>query len=263
MSDKYNTQYDGINKFIKSVIGMKQQNHNKYRKKKRRKRYQFKKGFVKTIERRTIRQIILLSKKDAVEFYSSVMPLNNTDKLFLSSNNFYDSLLNRGIYLNEVHFPEAYFNTAILLLTMIQLTNTNSIRDGLIYPALFCFRHYLELIMKDTLNYYNGYSKVVAEDVAHREHRLYQLWNSLSAYIEEGMEKKIMERLISELHNIDPKGELFRYPYELSEDDCKLLPNIALSGLLEVENLKNVMLKMYQFMDGINSLAYERERRKK
>lgn len=225
------------------------------------KRYQLKRKFVKSIERQTVRKLMLLSKKEASDLLYNLPPLKKSDIFLEESKNLNNSFLNRGIYLNEAHFPEAYINTALILLQMIIITNSNGIRDGLIYPALFSFRHFLELTMKDSLNHFtNSYSSQVAKEVLDRDHSLKHLWKSLLPYIGSGEEVDIMQKLIYEVNNIDPTSETFRYPYEIDENGLKRLPHINQTRLNDVVKLKGVMLKMYRFLDGINFLAHERGR---
>lgn len=209
--------------------------------------------FIRFIERRTIRRLVLLSKKEAADYLLGIPPLKRNDRLLEPSENLKDSCINRGIPLNECHIPDAYMNAAFLLLTMIEMTNTNSIRDGLIFPAFFSFRHYLELTMKDSLNRFE-YGKI-DELVIQREHNLCKLWTKLSSYIEDGEEKTIIQNLLFEMNRIDINGELFRYPYEIGENRDKLLNSLP-SGLYNIKHLKTTMLKIYRFMDGINSLAH-------
>ena len=223
---------------------------------KKKKRHQFKKKFIKAIERRTVRKLLFLSRKEASDQLWNLPPLKKSDKFLEGSHNLNDSFLNRGISINEAHFSEAYMNTAIILLHMILLTNSNGIRDDLIYPALFSFRHYLELTIKDSLNHFMR-SETVVPDVQAREHNLKNLWKALLPYIGEGEEIEIMQKLIYEINNIDSTSETFRYPYEVDEYGNKRLPHIDQTRLNDVIKLKRVMLKMYRFMDGINSLAYE------
>ena len=125
--------------------------------------------------------------------------------------------------------------------------------DGLIFPAFFSFRHYLELTMKDSLNRFEHCD--MDDLVIQREHNLCKLWTKLSKYIEEGEEKQIIHNLLFEMNRIDINGELFRYPYEVGKNGDKL-PNSLSSGLYNVKHLKTIMLKIYRFLDGINSLAY-------
>ncbi len=222
-------------------------------KQRRKKRFQIKKKAIKSIEARTIRKIVFLSKKDAQDFLWGIPPLSKGDRLLKPSDNLYDTCINRGMSFNESHFPDAYMNTAFLLLTLMELTNTNGIRDGLIYPAFYSFRHYLELIMKDSLNRFGkgGLDK----NVIQREHNLCKLWTELSTHFEEGEDKEIIHNLLQELNRIDKNGELFRYPYEIGADWRKVTSSLP-SGLFEIKRLKTTMLKIYRFMDGINSLAH-------
>ena len=223
--------------------------------KKKKKRSYFKKKYTRFVERRTIRKLMFLSRNEASNMLWNLPPLKQADKFLEESYNLNDSFLNRGISINEIHLPEAYMNTAIILLNMIQMTNSNGIRDGLIYPALFSFRHYLELTMKDSLNRFSNTGEL-DPFVIRREHNLVSLWNSLSPYIEEDESKSNMSKLINEVNMIDPTSERFRYPYEISRVGNKLLPNIQQRRLNNMNKLKQVMLKMYSFMDGINSLSY-------
>lgn len=218
---------------------------------KKRKRYQFKKQFVKSIERRTVRKLLFVARNDVSDVLCNLPPLKKSDKFLEGSNNLNDSFLNRSISTNETLIPEAYMNAAIILLQIVIMTNSNGIRDGIIYPALFSFRHYLELTMKDSLNHFSQSSKLVKE-VCDREHNLKNLWKSLLPYIGSGEDVDIMQKLIYEVNNIDPTSETFRYPYEIDEKGYRELPNIDQTRLNDVIRLKRVMLKMYQFMDGIN-----------
>lgn len=222
---------------------------------KKRKRYQFKKKLVKTIERRVFRQLIMLSKMDTPEEFWKIGALKKSDRFFKDSENLNDTCINRGTTINETHFPDSYFYTSMLLITMILLTNSNSIRDGLIYPALFSYRHYLELILKETLNLFEC-SGHLSDEVINREHSLAKLWNKLSIHIDEGEDKDIVRNLVFELNRIDPNGELFRYPYEIGKEGYKLTSSLP-SGLFEIRNFKETMIKVYRFLDGINTLAYE------
>ena len=224
---------------------------------KKRKRYQFKKKFIKTIERRVVRQLIMLSKKDTLEEFWKIGALKKSDRFFKDSENLNDTFINRGTIINEAHFPDSYFYTSMLLITMMQITNSNSIRDGLIYPALFSYRHYLELTLKETLNLFEN-SGHLSEEVILREHSIQKLWNKIKSFplVDDGPEIEIVQNLLFEFNRIDPNGELFRYPYEIGKDGYKLTSSLP-SGLFEIRTLKETMIKVYHFLDGINTLAYE------
>jgi hypothetical protein len=222
---------------------------------KKRKCYQFKKNFIRSIEKRTVRRLILLSRQDVSDCILNLPPLKKSDKFLEMSKNLNDSFLNRSVPVNEIHFPDAYMNAAIMMLQVIIMTNSNGIRDGLIYPALFSFRHYLELTMKDSLNYYSQNNQL-SEDVINREHNLKVLWKSLLPYVRKGEDVDVMQKLIYEVNNVDPTSEVFRYPYEIDENGRKRTPHIDQTRLNDIVKLKKVILKMYRFLDGINWLAH-------
>lgn len=224
---------------------------NKYRKKKR---FQFKKSFIKMIERRTIRRLLFLSRNDIDAYLPRIASLKKNDKFLVKSDNLNDSFLNRSLIVNEANMPLAYMNAAIILLTMIQYSNSNGIKDGLIYPALFSFRHYLELVMKDSIKQYrNG---VPADCAIKREHNLMVIWNEFQSYIEKGEDKEIMEKLINEVNMIDPTSEIFRYPYLIDTEGYLSMPDVKQTRLNNIKSLKTIMLKMYRFLDGENSLSF-------
>ena len=114
----------------------------------------------------------------------------------------------------------------------------------------------MELTLKDTLIRFSKASTVVKE-VLEREHNLKKLWKSLLPYIEDDDDVRIMQKLVYEVNNIDPTSETFRYPYEVDEYGNKRLPHIDQTRLNDVFKLKRVMLKMYRFLDGVNSLSYD------
>ena len=82
----------------------------------KKKRYQFKKTFIKSIERRTIDKMIALTNKDYLLECLNVEPLREGDKLFVESEDMSDSFLNRSKSNNEIVMPNAYINTALWLL---------------------------------------------------------------------------------------------------------------------------------------------------
>jgi hypothetical protein len=225
--------------------------------KKRKKRYQFKRQFIKTIKRQSLEKMIALTKKDYLSECIYVEPLKEGDKLFIESDDMSDSFLNRSRANNEIVMPEAYINTALWLLDLIKLSNNNLVKDGYIFPALYCFRHYLELIMKDSIHYFKvnrgeissnelGYSK--------NEHRLLCLWDSLKDYMQNDNIKESVYKLLEELDKLDKGSTTFRYPYkhnkkeEINEYDFP-------ATMININELKKRMMQLYCFFEGINSMS--------
>ena len=227
----------------------------------RKKRYQFKKKFVKTIERRIVRKLMQLAKKDISDIICNLPKLSLNDKLFVESDNLNNSCLNRNKNIRDIHLAESYFCTAILLLDLIKMSKCNSIKDGYIYPALFAFRHSLELIMKDTLNILVGKNNV-ADVVKNKVHNLETIWNVFKNKAPYDETTIVIDNLIKELSNTDPNSFNFRYSYDIKGNpiDISLNNEFVMDDdirkkktfIIDNENLKMIMLKMYDYFDRIN-----------
>lgn len=227
--------------------------------KKRKKRYQLKKQFIKTIKRQSLEKIIALTKKDYLSECIYVEPLKKGDKLFIESDDMSDSFLNRSKANNEIVMPEAYINTALWLLDLIKLSDSNLVKDGYIFPALYCFRHYLELIMKDSIHYFKvNRGEILSDELGYskNEHRLIYLWDSLKDYIQSDNMKESVYKLLEELDKLDKGSTTFRYPYkhnkkgEINEYDFP-------ATMINVNELKKRMMQLYCFFEGINHLSRE------
>ena len=234
---------------------------------KRRKKYQIKKKFVSSIERRTIRKMMLLSKKEISDFITNTPPLSMEDKLFVQSSNPRNSCLNRSTYVREHHLSDSYFCNALFLLDIIHESDSNAVRDGYIYPALFSFRHYLELTMKDTLNQKEGEGKV-AKVVTDKVHTLLGIWNAYKGIVPHNEECNIIEALINEISDVDPYSLNFRYTYDVRGNKIRIVIKNAEKDseknrdleneedlmsttpiIIDNENFKSVMLKMYDYFE--------------
>lgn len=168
-----------------------------------------------------------------------LQPLTKDDKLFKQSFNTTDSFI-RSKRNNYLFFHKGYMDTAILLLDQVEMSNNNLERDSYIIPAIYCFRHYIELTIKDSIYHFSN-KKIGG-------HSLLELWEKLYPCIECNEEVVIIDKLIKELDSYDKNGTAFRYDYNLKGKDNSL----KYSDLVDVNNLRTVMLQMYRFFDGIN-----------
>jgi len=92
-------------------------------------------------------------------------------------------------------------------------------QDLLVYPFAFCWRHHLELELKCLMRAAAGslgrsLSKAAQDDMA--RYGLKQLWARCRPLLEEVDPRSTAdlghaERLLLELHEVDPSGEAFRY----------------------------------------------------
>jgi len=137
--------------------------------------------------------------------------------------------------------------------------------DSFIYPILFTFRHYLEVIIKDTTRYHRMIRREVYSDQVgfKNDHSLSKLWNELRPYLEatyrdsEDLEDKLtaIEKLLAEFDDKDKGSYSFRYPFESSRSiDADIqfaLPHIS----LDLKNLQMIFQKLSYYFDSINEHA--------
>lgn len=137
--------------------------------------------------------------------------------------------------------------------------------DSLIYPLLFSYRHYLEIVMKDTLRYHRLIKQETFFDQVgfKNEHSLIKIWTELKPYLEhiyvnaENLNEKFsaVEKLLNEIDEKDKGSYSFRYPFDSSRNlDTPIqfsLPHIA----IDLGNLKAVFQKLSYYFDSINEHA--------
>lgn len=225
---------------------------------KRKKRNQFKKQYIKCIENKCMQRMIAFTKRDYLSECLYVEPLKEGDKLFIESDDMSDSFLNRSKANNETVMPKAYINTALWLLDLIKLSDSNLVKDGYIFPALYCFRHYLELIMKDSIHYFKVNRRLISDDELgydNCEHCLFNLWNSLRNFIDgESPQLRSVCKLIKELDELDKSSTTFRYSYN-HNNKGKIIEYDFPTTMINVNELKKRVMQLYCFFEGINHLS--------
>ncbi|MGB2985391.1 MAG: hypothetical protein WBE26_05860, partial [Phycisphaerae bacterium] len=106
-----------------------------------------------------------------------------------------------------------------------------------LYPTLYCFRHYVELSIKSLIGLYAGLEDDLVKPDLHKRHGLTKLWNEARALIEkaEGDEGKddgtlnSVERCLNELNEVDCNSQLFRYPSDPNGESFEhRLPRVCL-----------------------------------
>ena len=223
---------------------------------KRKKKYQFKKQFIKSIERGCMQKMIALTKKDYLSECLYIEPLKDGDRLFVESEDISDSFLNRSKKNNEIVMPEAYINTALWLLDLITLSDNNFVKNGYIFPALYCFRHYLEFIMKDSIHYFKLNRREISSDelgYSDKEHGLFNLWNSLRNFLDDNNQVKRICKIIKEMDDIDKSSTAFRYAF--NHNNGRIVEYDYPATMIDVSELKKRVLQLYNFFEGINHLS--------
>ncbi len=181
------------------------------------------------------------------------------------------SSINRNKDLNnDINFMfiiEGYKNSSLELINSLIKSEKKCWLelDTKIYPILFLFRQYLELIIKQTIRI----EKIIRDQIEVDEvgfeatHSLQNLWNELKPIIEsqyETYENKeelleyilLVENLVLELHNCDNGSFAFRYPFKNPRITNGKVENNLEEFTIDIVNLKNLMEKIIVYFEGIN-----------
>ena len=205
-----------------------------------------------------INELLLLTKKDIDGLADNLPLITNQDRLFADSDNIEDAMLNTMNSGNDILVPNGYIGVSVLLLILIRFSQSNLVKDSYIYPALFCFRHYLEIIMKNTiLRYRNGEMIPFEGESSFKTHDLEELWTKLIKHIQVDEDVDNIGRIIRELNEVDNDSTTFRYDYHLNRI-VRNKDNKQINELLDLDVLRLRVLQLYRFFDGIDddSRAY-------
>lgn len=219
--------------------------------------------------RNTARSFSIQSNmKDPIEIFGTIDSseydiLQKGDKLFKMPSNYCElSVVNRNNELNDFLIPKGYYETAIDGLKKIRETQNNSVKDSLIYPVLYNFRHYLEITMKDTIrNFKISKKEISPEQVGYiGGHSLLDIWKKLKPYLplneEQTDECKTFEELINEINEIDNQSFSFRYSYKRPNEENDARESILNNCIdIDVENLERVIKRMHFYLERISNYA--------
>ena len=140
------------------------------------------------------------------------------------------------------------FQTGALSLLDSSLINKD-LRDDIIYPAIFLIRQYIELRLKELIQYLN-YIKERSYDFK-SGHDIEILWDNFkekySSIIESLEEERtqIVSDLINEIVSVDPNSEAFRYPIDKHGNKTQKLEYVNLA------QLKETFVRLCFYFDGL------------
>jgi hypothetical protein len=126
-----------------------------------------------------------------------------------------------------------------------------TIREFMIYPILYCYRHSLELAMKWVIWMYGRPAGVYSGD--YRDHDLWKLWTGCKKVIlhfrsdGESETLRAVEQIIRDFHDWDKSSIAFRY----SDDKNSLIPKLP-DLTIDLDNIKNVMQAVANFFTGVD-----------
>ena len=121
--------------------------------------------------------------------------------------------------------------------------------DLLIYPAAFSFRHGIELYLKHMVHLFDDIAKSGGYT---KTHTLQDNWSAferqaLASKHEafDQLELSIVKDIIDDFCNIDPTGQVFRYP-----EDIKGNQHLIGLGVINVEVLEDGMRVLHELFEG-------------
>lgn len=199
------------------------------------------------------RDFYLLSKTDIDKNAMYVHPVYEKDYLFIQQND--DSLSNNCMMsCDDIYFQKGYASATIILLKIIRLSTNNLIRRSYINPAMFCFRQYLELSIKDSLLRFRDFrTKAKPGEPSLKQHDIKKLWDDLKQYIQyEDVEIENITRLINEFVDVDKDATMFRYNASLNK---ALFYQDVRKPLIDIDDIIIRFLQLYRYLEGINELS--------
>lgn len=136
------------------------------------------------------------------------------------------------------------------------VVNHRASQDTLVYPILFSYRHYIELVIKDTLR-----MAIRLQDVADQpmgNHNIENLWGELHKLLlvifpdEMVNELKDVFRLVGEFYKVDARSFSFRYPVDKAGNPS--LPGIT---HINLRNVRDVVNNIATILTGVNAQLYD------
>lgn len=150
-------------------------------------------------------------------------------------------------------YIEGYKRGGDVILKNAICDSSNLVLDTSIFPAVFCYRQYIELTLKYIilLGEYNSTGSCQFP----KGHNLSFLWGRCKKILDwynEGKNQEyldVIEEYILDFNSMDPNSENFRYPV----DNCGQIIHNTVKRI-DLVNLMDRMEEMYNFFDGCQSM---------
>lgn len=147
-------------------------------------------------------------------------------------------------------YADGYRNSADALVGVVTTAGRN--QDTFVYPIVFLYRQYLELMLKDLIRQCRSLQDTPGS--LRLVHRIDQLWAECRGFLaqispgEAEGELEQVGRLILEFHAHDPASTAFRYPE--TKEGQPSLPDLK---RVDLGNLMTVMAKIHNLLDAASS----------
>ncbi len=156
-------------------------------------------------------------------------------------------------------YRQGYLKAVILLVDHLEkeaLATDFWSKASVIYPIMYLYRHHIEISIKDIVALARSFTWVGAANPKRLGHSLVDLWKEFLGYVEmlQGKEAAcqidaLHGAVIGKLHAIDPSGDRFRYPVNLS-GEAQFQMNMEVDILDIKENAS-------RFHDSISELDHD------
>lgn len=202
-------------------------------------------------KKRLFYKMVMFSRHDIGSLANRVPALTIEDHFFETKEGGNCSYFSSEDYDNNVLMTRGFANSSLFFLKVLSSSDSKYLKACYIAPCLYCFRHYVELTLKDTLWHYSrcGYNINIAE--LNDEHNLSALWDKLVPLTGRKDERtRNIGRLLHEISDVDKSGTTFRYSYHFSKNNR--IQNSQINMRIENKVLYTRMLQIYGFLEGLN-----------
>lgn len=173
-----------------------------------------------------------------------------------------DSLFSSNLKLPTYSFPigEDCWSTYALSyrqaaeIVVGELQSSRVVMSSTLLPALFLFRHYIEIRLKELVVLCG---KILGEEQSiSSHHKLYPSWGRLKGLARridnqfQGEEVEVVEKCIKELSELDERGDVFRYPVDTQGNT-----NLNRTSI-PIENFAKTMEAIANYLDGATDYYY-------
>ena len=157
-----------------------------------------------------------------------------------------------GHYRSEFYIL-GYKKAADILVNHVLSTGCD--QDTLVYPIVFLYRHYLELLVKNIIE--NGAKYLDTEEKPQTNHYLDTLWSKAKAIInkiwEEGESSQELEidHYIAEFIEIDKSSQAFRYHKNKEGKEF-----LELIEIINIQHFSDCINKISIYLEGVSAAIY-------
>lgn len=136
------------------------------------------------------------------------------------------------------------------------VNDNKTLQDALVYPIVFLYRQYIELVLKDIIGSVN--KKKTGKYEFPIRHKIMDLWKEATTLlgtikIETSSEDLLnVENILKQFDEHDPSSEAFRYPFYTDGRQIKInLQNI------NIRNLSDVVDAIHSYFFGVQCVIGE------